>query len=302
MAAIELNQSMAPPRPRPVAAPRGMALVAVLWIVAALSILVIGVSTTVRQQIQLVGLQRDAATGQALGEAANALVLQQLQATRNRPAAATTVTVDYAGLSIQVQLMPLGGLIALNGITPDQMAAVLQFAGGLPAGPARDLAGTVVDWGNGRFQGDPAGAALARAAPRQFEAVEDLMLVPGFDYGLYARVAPLLSADLDAGTRVNPAAAPPDVLLVLAQGNAGAVAQYQAQLAGGQPGANTTGFSPQLLGSAGASPFYRLSARVPLDAGKILTLTQDVALGLEYSPTAPWRLMRTDRQIAQAAR
>jgi hypothetical protein len=42
---------------------------------------------------------------------------------------------------------------------------------------------------------------------------------------------------------------------VLAQGNAGAVAQYQAQLAGGQPGANTTGFSPQLLGSAGASPF-----------------------------------------------
>lgn len=209
MAAIELNQSMAPPRPRPVAAPRGMALVAVLWIVAALSILVIGVSTTVRQQIQLVGLQRDAATGQALGEAANALVLQQLQATRNRPAAATTVTVDYAGLSIQVQLMPLGGLIALNGITPDQMAAVLQFAGGLPAGPARDLAGTVVDWGNGRFQGDPAGAALARAAPRQFEAVEDLMLVPGFDYGLYARVAPLLSADLDAGTRVNPAAAPP---------------------------------------------------------------------------------------------
>ena len=96
MAAIELNQSMAPPRPRPVAAPRGMALVAVLWIVAALSILVIGVSTTVRQQIQLVGLQRDAATGQALGEAANALVLQQLQATRNRPAAATTVTVAVA--------------------------------------------------------------------------------------------------------------------------------------------------------------------------------------------------------------
>jgi general secretion pathway protein K len=45
-----------------------MALVAVLWIVAALSILVIGVSTTVRQQIQLVGLQRDAVRAGAAGE------------------------------------------------------------------------------------------------------------------------------------------------------------------------------------------------------------------------------------------
>jgi general secretion pathway protein K len=278
-----------------------MALVAVLWIVAALSILVIGVSTTVRQQIQLVGLQRDAATGQALGEAANALVLQQLQATRNRPAAATTVTVDYAGLSIQVQLMPLGGLIALNGITPDQMAAVLQFAGGLPAGPARDLAGTVVDWGNGRFQGDPAGAALARAAPRQFEAVEDLMLVPGFDYGLYARVAPC-SAPTSTPA---PASTPPPPPRRPARARPG-----QRRRRGSIPGPARRRaarrqhhrLQPPAPRQRRRLAFYRLSARVPLDAGKILTLTQDVALGPEYSPTAPWRLMRTDRQIAQAAR
>ena len=278
-----------------------MALIAVLWIVAALSILVIGVTATVRQQIQTVGIQRDEASGQALGEAANALVLQQLQVLRTPPSATTAVTVTYAGLPIEVQVMPLDGLIALNGAPPELLAAALHFAGGLPAAQASALAAAVADWGNGRFQGNLSGDALARAQPRQFEAVEDLMLVPGFDYGLYARVAPLFSADLDPGGRVNPAAAPPAVLLVLAQGNAGQAAQYAAQRASGQPGANTQGFNPQFLGG-GASPFYRLSARVPLDAGKMLVLTQDVALGSDYSPTAPWRLMRTDRQITPAIR
>lgn len=245
------------------------------------------------------GLQRDGASGQALGEAANALVLQQLQVMRDRPSALATETVSYAGVPIEVQVMPLNGLIALNGAPPELLAAAFHFVGGLPAAQASALAAAVDAWGKGRFEGAMSGDALALSQPRQFEAVEDLMLVPGFDYGLYARVAPLFSADLDPGGRVNPAAAPPAVLLVLAQGNVGEAAQYAAQRASGQPGANTLGFNPRFLGG-GASPFYRLSARVPLDAGKMLTLTQDVALGSEYSSTAPWRLMRTDRQITPA--
>ena len=53
---------MAHPKQRPTPPTRraaGMALIAVLWIVAALSLMVMGLSGTVRQQIQIIGSQRD---------------------------------------------------------------------------------------------------------------------------------------------------------------------------------------------------------------------------------------------------
>ena len=109
-----------------------MALIAVLWIVAALSILVIGVTATVRQQIQTVGIQRDEASGQALGEAANALVLQQLQVLRTPPSATTAVTGTYAGQPFAVTgltgtLVERGTLF--NQIVPEPAAAMLAAVG-----------------------------------------------------------------------------------------------------------------------------------------------------------------------------
>ena len=103
-----------------------MALIAVLWIVAALSLLVIGVSDTVRQQTRSVGAERDQITGQALGEAAIALALQQLQATPERPRGIVTATAPYAGVPFEVEVAPLNGLISLNGAPPELLASLLQ--------------------------------------------------------------------------------------------------------------------------------------------------------------------------------
>jgi general secretion pathway protein K len=125
-----------------------------------------------------------------------------------------------------------------------------------------------------------------------------LLLVPGIDYPLYARIAPLVSADLTAVTQVNPLAAPPEVLAVLAQGQGARVQQFLVQRASGQ-GADTSIFNGALLGDGGTD-LYRLQARVPIEAGKILLLTRDVALGSIYSRTAPWRILRADRQIVSA--
>lgn len=271
----------------------GMALIAVLWIVAALSIMVTGLTATVRQQIQAVGTQRDQATGQALAEAAVNLVLQQMQASKDqRVDGITSVKVDYAGVPMDVEVAPLSGLISLNGADAAQLAALLQTAGGLPAGDAQALATALVDWRDARADGD--GVTLQQA--RRFEAPEDLLLVPGMDYALYARIAPLVSADLLGVNRVNPAAAPPGVLAVLAQGNEGRVEQYLNQRGSGQPGADTSAFNQAFIGTGGAN-LYRLRVKVPLDAGKMLLLTRDVAVGNSFSRTAPWRVLRTDRQI-----
>ena len=58
---------------------RGMALIAVLWIVAALAILATGMTQSVRQQVRVTALTLDAVAAQAVGDGAIALALQALQ-------------------------------------------------------------------------------------------------------------------------------------------------------------------------------------------------------------------------------
>ncbi|MDR1969204.1 MAG: general secretion pathway protein GspK [Burkholderiaceae bacterium] len=279
-----------------------MALVAVLWIVAALSIMVTGLSYVVRQQIQVAATLRDQASGQAVGEAAVALVLQQMLASNTRPVASAATTVEYGGVQVDVEAAPLSGWISLNTADAPLLAALLQIAGGLNPPQAQQLAAAIVEWRSTAPPVDPTSAGGVLQQPRLFESVEDLLLLPGVDYPLYARIAPLLSADLISGNpQVDPRAAPPEVLAVLAQGNLGRVAQYVAQRTS-DPLADASGFSNAAAAAGGGSSrVYRMRARVPLDAGKILLLTRDVALGSAYSTTAPWRVLRTDRQIVAPA-
>jgi general secretion pathway protein K len=270
-----------------------MALVAVLWIVAALSVLVTGLILTTRAQIGVVAAGRDAATGQALGDAAIALALQALLADSDRPAGVQTVSVTYADQSMQVEVAPLDGLISLNGASAPLLAALLQGASGLPPAAAQDLAQQLVDWRSEVPPTQTLGAAAGQ--PRLFEAPEDLLLVPGVDYDLYARIAPLVSADLRSG-RVNPQAAPPQVLAALAPGDPGRIAQFIAARAGGQP-ADSSFLDPSLVGAASSGRFYRLRVSVPLDAGKMLVMTRDVTLISASSSLLPWRMLRQSRQI-----
>ena len=278
----------------------GMALVAVLWIVAALSIMVTGLTYAVRQQIQVTGAVRDQASGQAIGEGAIALALQAMLANRDRPAGLISAPVSYGGVKVPVDLAPLDGWISLNRAGAPLLAALLSTAGGLDDGAAQDMAARLVEWRDGHPDVDPTSPDAASAGqPRRFEATEDLLLVPGMDYTLYARIAPLVSADLIGKSQVNPMAAPPEVLAVLAQGDQGRVNQFLAQRASG-PGADTSGFNSAFISNGSSIGLYRLQARVPLEAGKILLLTRDVALGAVFANTAPWLVLRTDRQIVNA--
>ena len=201
----------------------GMALIAVLWIVAALSVLVIGMTKTVRQQIRVASTLQEEVSGQAIGEAAIVLALQAMQ-TRTEPMRASTrAPVAFGGIEVEVEAMPLDGLISLNGASVPLLATLLQNAGGLDAGRAQALAQVMVEWRDQRPAVDPTAPGGANVSARRFEAVEDLLLVPGVDYPLYARLRNLVTADMTGGERVNPMAAPADVLGVLAGGNAAGI-------------------------------------------------------------------------------
>ena len=92
----------------------GMALIAVLWIVAALSIMISGVQTSVRSEIRIVGAGRQALEAVALGEAAMHMALQDLAASKERSARRLARDYFYAGRGMQVELIPLNGLIDLT--------------------------------------------------------------------------------------------------------------------------------------------------------------------------------------------
>lgn len=270
-------------------------MIAVLWIVAALSIMVTGLTNTVRQEIGVVSTQRDQVTGQAVGEAAMVLALQEISVQTDRVPGIVTINASFAGVDMSVEAAPLNGLISLNGAEVPLFSALFQFAGGMAAGPADALAASLVEWRDGHPEGG--GANLQ---PRRLEAVEDLLLVPGIDYALYTRIAPLVSADLGNTNRVNPEAAPPGVLAVLAQGDVGRANQYMRQRENGQLGADASGLQPGFINTDGSN-LYRLRVKVPLEAGKMLILTRDVALGGIFARAAPWRVLRTDRQIVASS-
>ena len=107
----------------------GMALIAVLWIVAALSIMISGVQTSVRSEIRIVGAGRQALEAVALGEAAMHMALQDLAASKERSARRLARDYFYAGRGMQVELIPLNGLIDLNKAPRDLLAALYEQAG-----------------------------------------------------------------------------------------------------------------------------------------------------------------------------
>jgi len=272
---------------------RGMALIAVLWLVAALSLMVTGVSGVVRQEAKMIGVAKDKVTAQAVGDAAVVMVLQQLAADRTILQEITETSVNYQGTQVAVSVMPLNGLININGASLPLLTALMSVGGGLPEGAAQELAVAVLD----RRER----ASLDGRRPERFEAIEDLMQVPGIDYDLYARLAPLITAATSGsgGATVNPLASPPDVLRVLANGDEGIAARIAASR--GQPGLDTTGLDANLARPGGAQRRYRITAQVPMADGRIFLVDRSVYFGARTRDGLPWYTFEARQMLKPAS-
>lgn len=283
-----MNRILSIPQRR---SPRGMALLAVLWIVAALSVIAVGLTRSLRDETRSVALARQQVQAQALGDAALQIALQALLAGRQPLARVATTDVTWQGVPIRVELMPLNGLIDLNMAAPPLLARLFAVAGGLAPDAAQALAQAVVQ---ARQQRD------ARGAPQRFEAEEDLLRVPGVDLDLYARLAPLLTADLHGSGRVNPMAAPLGVLAVLAGGNLAAAQQIAAARDAGQVGIDTTALDASLIDSA-PSRRLRATAHVPMADGAAVQVARSVDLDGRSIDGAPWLTFRLITSVQPAA-
>lgn len=263
---------------------RGMVLIAVLWIVAALSILVTGMVRTVREEARVLSQARQRAVAGGVGDAAIHLVLQQLVESPRPVARIVFVDTVYRGTPVRVQVMPLNGLIDLNTAGVPLLSQLYAVAGGVPRQTAEALAQATVETRSART---PQGVAA------RFEAPEDLMRVPGVGYELYARLSRLVTAGSRGSGKVNPMAAPFEVLTVLAGGNTAVASRIATLRDAGQEGVDTTALEAGLVDNT-AGRMFRLDARVPLADGSWLHVLRSVSLSRSDREGLPWRTFQMD--------
>ncbi len=268
-------------------------MIAVLWIVAALSIVVTGVVQSVRSEVRMVGSARQAVENMALGEAGINLVLQDMAAHPERPARLIQVPVLYRGQSMTVQVMPLSGLININTAPVPLLARLYAVAGAMDKTAAQALAETTVQTRSER-------ASSGRATG--FQAVQDLLRVPGVGYELYARLSRLITAEEPRGGGVvNPLAAPEEVLAVLADGNTVLAGALAARRAEGATDIDTSGLPKEFIGNA-ISSRYRLQAHIVLSDGSHAVVSRSVELRPNARLGLPWRIFNAEYWMQAAPR
>lgn len=263
---------------------RGIALVAVLWMVAALSIVVTSISSSVRQEVKAVSASRESLVGQALGQAAIQLVLQDLSSKSGGAAQALSyVDTVFRDTPIRVRVLPLTGLIDINNAPPALLASLFRYAGADAKG-AEALAAAAAAWRS---------AKDSRGRPVGFEAPEDLLRVRGIDYTLYARLSELVTADIQGNGRVSPPAAPEEVLKVMAGGTATSPAGHAMERGSARTGIDPTTLNGEFTDNNASTRRFRLDARVPLPGGSWLIVSRTVDFSGSLSGLH-WRTIHTD--------
>jgi general secretion pathway protein K len=283
-----------------------MALVAVLWMVAALAVTASGVVYAVRDDVRAVSAAKETAGAAALADAAVVLAARELRSPASQERGRLQryeVTIEQA--TVAVRVVPLTGLIDLNAAGEALLADLIAVAGGLDRPRAVSLAQRIIDWrdADDRPLADGAedGAYAAAGSPFRtrggpFEAPEDLLQVLGVDFDLYQRLRPFITVHARGGGRVDPAAAPLTVLRVLAGGNEQIAADFDRARAADGALADTTRFPAAYIGARRQSPRYLVEAAVPLSSGAYLVSRKvlDVAAGVDGMP---WLTLWAERVV-----
>lgn len=262
---------------------RGLALVAVLLLVAAVSVVAMGLMQSIRSEARATSQIQDLTLASAMGESAMQLFLQAQVASSKQLDRWVSAPITVAGVGITVQAFPLNAYIDVNRAPVELLREALIVAAEVAPTQAEQLAQAIVEFRSSTGAG---------GKPNIFEAPEDLMRVPNLDYAIYARLARLVTTDLQGTGRVNPLAATPEVLRVLASGNDAAVAQFVAGRDTAQVGLDQSAFNGAWLDSSGSN-HLELQALVPLADGALARIVRRYLVGPSNSDGLPWRVFYT---------
>ena len=268
---------------------RGVALIAVLWLVAAMGLIITGVVQSVRSEVRTVGLQRQTLVASATADAAILLALQNLHALKIEPRAAIqSIPVVFDGATRDVQMVPLNGLIDINRASVALLADLYRYAAEMAPDAAQSLAQATLEWRQ---------IKNTRAREQGFDAREDLLRVPQMTYDLYAKVAGLVTADLKEGSgRVNALAAPSGVLKVLASGDVARAAALESRRNADPTAMDITLLKPEHIEMT-ASRSLRFQVQMDLPGGGAAVRAWHVYWGVDPRSGLPWRVLATQQSL-----
>ena len=214
---------------------RGIALIAVLWVVTLLAVVAASFTTTVRTETKLARNSLDNAEARALADAGVHRAVLALLDPRGDKLEDMLPTgdgnwwldgvprrFDFGGAEVWVSVQDEGGKIDLNR-APDALLRSLFLSAGLDGNAAAALVDAVADFRdaddlvrlNGAEDDDYRAAGLPNEAKdKPFEAIEELKQVIGMTPRLYRAVAPFLTVYSRRG-RIDLMTAPREVLLAV---------------------------------------------------------------------------------------
>lgn len=274
-----------------VRAQQGFALIAVLWLVAALSVMVGGLMLTVKSEFKTASYSRQTLQASATGEAAIQVALQAVVASTKPPIQLVSEPVSVFGQTIDVQMIPMNGYVDLNRAPPELLQAVFQLGAGMDGGSAGSLVEAI---NAARTVPGPSGK------PPGFESPEDLLLLPGVDYALYSRIAPLVTTDAGGNGKVNIKAAPPGVLAVIAGGDESAVSSFMQARSAENPTVDTTKMNGAWVDQGTANSNIEFTARVPMPDGDSIIVVRRYTITPNSPNGLPWRPFYASSRVESA--
>lgn len=279
----------------------GVALVAVLWIVASLSLLAMSLVSSSRGEVRTVQMARAFSEAAANGDAVIEIAAREIYGAAEPIVRFTRASYLFEGRELIVQVTPAAGFIDINAASEALLRDLFVFGAGLDEERAEVLVQRIIDWRDPDDAALPLGAeddayvaagVTFRTRGGAFEGPEDLLQVLGMSYEVYDKIQLLVTTSSGAAG-VDPLAASPAVLRILAGGNDANVDAFVSAREAGEPLLDMTGFTQEHLVSASGAIFH-LEALFPLDAGARLARARWVDLSLPGPLGLPWRTLRIE--------
>jgi len=288
---------------------RGIALVSVLWIVTLLSLVALGMSAGVRSESRMVKNLLSATQAQYAAEGAVDLaVLQLLAPDGDRwPADGSVRNVRIANASVNVAIYDEAGRIDLN-FASEQLLDGLLASAGVDAGRRAALVDSIVDWRDpdslrhlhGAEDDEYSAAGLAYGAKdASFDTVGELGLVLGMQPDILQAIRPALTV-FSGRPGIDPAVAPPEVLLAFAGGDTDRVEAYIEQRAAysGNAGVPDAGFIGGELRTQSGQKVFTIHTEAWVDGSFVartaatvrLTGGKEIYRVLQWQPAADFAL------------
>ncbi|WP_117318927.1 general secretion pathway protein GspK [Chromatocurvus halotolerans] len=258
---------------------RGVALAIVVWFIAGMSLLVAGIVSQARVDIQLAQLHLFRAQAEAAGDGAIHLLMAQLQESPGADGGAMEGLpfgrYRFGEAEVRVMALPAQALVDVNSAPQALLAQLWSEAAGLPRDEAVQLAVNMVEWRSNRGGGNRGGG--------RFDVVEDVLRVEGMTRTRLDAVRHFISAG-QGGGMAN--AAPQERLRQLSALAPGSGWNSGSLETSALPGART----PQAARSATR---FRVDAIVDV-GGRQWLRRRWVASQSAMDSRLPWRTERTE--------